>query len=951
MSSQKLRKTKLDQTQIANQATPQLGQSTLGAAIDFDAQSVHSSEDQSIPDVATIVITETVNESTAPTAPPKRRVGVPVTRNSLITPPNENFQTKYYGECPFFPKHPPENITQVYVTSGNVFLICEDAVYATGLVNFKEKKTTDVPFIAKCIPVGVRQITGNHKKVLILIEGKVYTCSNLEDQNCLKRVGELLGVTQIACSEDHYAALTTLGDVYLWGANTYGEIGKDRVVSMERPTRVKELDGKKVIKVVCSNGYTACLTDTGDIISLGEMTWKNPTKVVDVIALRTNLWGLTVDGRVISDEGNYISGDYTVGRITEGLGSLVGDSKGLLLSVKNNEWQLVENIGSRDWSGCATALVVLAGGKKIGFELIYKLYKNFITQMEVIKRVYVDVLLPTIKEKQSELEIKEKKEEKKKKKRTVSYVGDEMSSHFIKLLSPLESFEDLYNVTLEMYGYLMMLYSNNSCFKIWEFYERFFRKVEKEMITYADAFPKLFEVLNIIRVVKSPLLKEISDMESKITEDESTDLFNKHTDLLTVSIIPFKFMARLYDLSVQYRKVNKDFSRSYFERFETVLSRCNESLKFEDILSIEHVYSTPSNEFIVYLSPMRDLVLQLTRPNVREPKYREIFLLMFRLYTSPEVVMTHLIPHASIEETLDRKAQILIVLKQWMQSYPSDFSALGLAEQRLLSFLKSSREPFTKIKQEKAVVLELFHQIKGKPNFVVYQPLSFESTELCYTDFLGDVNKISNSMTYVYKKLFIRIKQVELLYYLDKNKKDQTGNIKNMVDSFNGLSKMYMTMFNNTPQEKKLNLLENTIKMLDVFLKRDRNYHAICGIVFSFVRINDIETLKKKLPSDAKKRYEFFDNLCLFESNYKNLREKIANSEQPLLPFMGTISRDLVLASEYNASKEKELYNLNKLRIMHGVVVDIINYQPGEPTVPSEIDQNFHQKFCQMHGI
>ncbi|EDR28517.1 guanine nucleotide exchange factor, putative [Entamoeba dispar SAW760] len=938
-------------------ATPQLNtpQSGLGYCVDFDNISTQSGEDVQVEfqDTATVVITETVNEKTEKF----KRTSIPRTsfssRGSV-----DDFQTKFYGECPFFPTPIPERIQHVVISSGNIFMIGEDGVYATGLINYKEKKVTENPIVIKGIPAGIKQITGNHKKMIILIDGKVYTTSNLEDIVMLKRVGELQGVSQIACSEEHYAALTTVGDVYLWGTNTYGEIGKNRIVSMNRPARVVELGRKKIIKVVCREGYTACLTEEGDVITLGEMIWQNMDKVVDIVGLRENLWGLKIDGSIISNDGRSVIGNNRIDRITEGLGSIVGESNGKLYVLKNNEWEMVDIIGARDWSGYSTSLCVLENGKKIGFTDIFNEFKKYIKQMTIIKRNYIDILLPKIRDIKMQLSTKDDKKDKKRLKkqmRTLSVEqiqSNESTSHLVKLEEPLEYLYLLYNKSIEVFSFLMKLYGNNISFKISDLYQKFFEDLEVLFIDYSEAFPKYVEVINISKMLCQSFLTEIEQIEkNNFTEDECCLLFNKHCDLLSVAIIPFKFLSKFYELSLQYRKINKEFSRSYFEKFETLLFRCNEILKFEDIHSIEYVYSTSQQEFVVYLSTMKDLVLQLTRPNIREPKYREIFLLMYRLYTSPECVINYLIPHISIDETGDRKTQILIVLKQWMQSYPNDFSLLGKSEKKLINYLSTSKEPFSKIRKEKLIVLDLFNQIKGNSNITIYPPLIFDNSDLDPSDFMGDPYKITNSMTYVYKKLFIRIKPVELLYYLDKTKKDQTYNIKNMIDSFNGLSKMYASMFNKISKDQKLSLLQQTIKILDIFLNRDRNYHAICGIVFAFVRIPEIEQLKSQLKPEERKRYDFFDNLCLFENNYKNLRDTISSSQQPLLPFMGTISRDLVLVSEYNASKEKELFNFNKLRIMHKVVMDIINYQPGEPQIPTDIDNIFHKKFCLMHQL
>ncbi|KAL7720631.1 Guanine nucleotide exchange factor [Entamoeba marina] len=934
-----------DLSVIANQSDSCLQQSLgVECCVDFDTTSADSVEDivEDYKNSAAVVITETVDEKSNP--PQSNQIVVDDDKKQLS--PEIKQHTLFYGESPFFPKTVPENVQEVVVTSANIFMCTTSAVYVTGVYNFKENKSTDTPFILKNLPAAVSQITGNRKRVVLLIEGKVYTSSNLQEHIRLKRVGELIGVKQIACCESHYAALTTYGEVYLWGTNKFGEIGKSRVVSMDRPSRVKELEGKKVVKVLCCEGYTACLTEEGDVVTLGEIDWPNRDKVIDICGNEKELWGLRTDGIVVCNDGSAVSEKYHIDRIKHGLGSVVGESNGLMLVECGREWHYVAVIGSRDWSGYSSLVAVAESGKHMGFTILLNSFRHYISQMEVVERSYTDVLVPKIQNIKNQTSLVDEKKDKKRNKKGPSLSSldksqsEDQTNHLLKLEQPLELLSKLYKQSLEIYKYMLMMYSSISSFKVSDLYDMFFDKLEKLYISYSEAFPKFVEVLNISKMLSPQFLSELNIIEKiNFNEKESTNLFHDHCDLLSIAIIPFKFLTSFYNCSFEYRKIKK-----------ISLDLCNESLRFEDIHSIEHVYSNASLEFIVYLSSMKDLVLQLTRPNIREPKYREIFLLMYRLYTTPECVMSYLIHRPSVDETYDKKKQILVVLKQWIQTYPNDFAMLSKSETKLVKFLQSSHEPYKKIIKEKQEVLQLFQQVK---NGYTEQPytISLNTAELNFTELMIDPNKIANTMTYVYKKLFIRIKPVELLYYLDKTKKHLTQNIKNMIDCFNCLSRMISGAFNSTPDDKKFALLENIVKILNVLLKKDRNYHAICGIVFSFIRIPGIEALKKKLSGELRKNYEYFDDLCLFESNYKNLRDKIDDSEQPLLPFMGTISRDLVLASEYNASMEGKLYNFNKLRIMYQVVMKIINYQPGEPSVPQDVDPTFHEKFCKIHGL
>ena len=77
----------------------------------------------------------------------------------------------------------------------------------------------------------------------------------------------------------------------------------------------------------------------------------------------------------------------------------------------------------------------------------------------------------------------------------------------------------------------------------------------------------------------------------------------------------------------------------------------------------------------------------------------------------------------------------------------------------------------------------------------------------------------------------------------------------------------------------------------------------------------------------------------------------MVKSEKPLLPLMGTCSKNLFLAFEYNSSKEHGLYDFNKLRIMFGVISEFASFQPNEPPPLENIDSLLYAKLTSIHGL
>ncbi|ELP87894.1 hypothetical protein EIN_274810 [Entamoeba invadens IP1] len=873
----------------------------------------------------------------------------------LNIPKIQKHTIKIFGKHLYQPKTIPDKTSYISVTPLNFFYIVDQVVYVTGVLDYKKKIPTLIPKVLMGVTGSVRQIIANHKKMIFINEGKIYSSSNLSDPNLIKRVNDLQGVVQISCSENHYAALTSLGHVYLWGKNLKFEIGTERVVPNDRPSRIEEISTHTIVKVVCGNGYTACLNDNGKVIVVGsEMCWKSNQRFVDIVRFNDHLAGLTATGIVILEDGTIINSDNKITRISEGLGSLVSESSNKMYLLKELEWVYVDNMAKQEWSGCETSLVCFNSNKMSWMCGMIETFELYIEQLQVMKEVYIVKLIQIVNE--NNLDNDETKELKKnklfKKEKKKERPSPPFKNGFCVIKSEtFEVFEKLYKTSFKMYETLLRNYNSKQPFEHTEFYFYFFKKMSSKLISFADTFPRYTEMFNIITVMKSPLYNELESFGATLSEDVSTLLFNKHVDLLSMVLVPFKFLSKMYKNSTQLKNMNKACAQIIFEKFEEVLFRCNESLKLENIKSFEYVYSNPrTQELLVQLSSLEDLVIQLTRPNFREPKFRDIFLLMFRLFTTPECFLAYLLPQSNNKESFETKMQTLDVLKEWMECYPLDFLNIKSGEQSLLYYLKTMKEPYSAIQKVKDDVYHIFEKTKLQTKNEEYPPITYLNI-LRYEEFLLDPTKVTNTMTYVYRKLFLRITKVEFLYYLDKELKESAVNIKNMIDSFNYLSQMYSQMFNEAPKDKQLLILENTIKMLDIFLLNDRNYHAICGIVFAFIRIKEMDSFKNKLSLDLKNRLDFFESLCSFNNNYKNLRDTIGVDESPLLPFMGIISRDLVFASEYNASKEGDLFNFNKLRIMYNVVMNVINYQPNNVICSNNIDEKFHKKFCQFHGV
>ena len=125
---------------------------------------------------------------------------------------------------------------------------------------------------------------------------------------------------------------------------------------------------------------------------------------------------------------------------------------------------------------------------------------------------------------------------------------------------------------------------------------------------------------------------------------------------------------------------------------------------------------------------------------------------------------------------------------------------------------------------------------------------SLDVGRFVFTDLIDPV-KIANPLTSS-TRLFLKIKPIEFLFTHDKSKTDETPNVK-MVDSFNFLSEFCVSWFTKTPEKHHETLIPNTIALLNVFLQRDQNDHAILRDRDSFYKTPNIARLAANVGAPA----------------------------------------------------------------------------------------------------
>ncbi|KAG6544026.1 hypothetical protein Mapa_014549 [Marchantia paleacea] len=131
----------------------------------------------------------------------------------------------------------------------------------------------------------VRVACGAAHTVALTGSGDVYTFGqggfgalghgSKDDINSPKLVETLwgLGIVQVACGENHSAALSADGQVFTWGRGKYGQLGHGTVESEFHPVAVTALSDQMVVQVVCGGDHTMALNSEGELFAWGRNLW------------------------------------------------------------------------------------------------------------------------------------------------------------------------------------------------------------------------------------------------------------------------------------------------------------------------------------------------------------------------------------------------------------------------------------------------------------------------------------------------------------------------------------------------------------------------------------------------------------------------------------------------------------------------------------------------------
>jgi alpha-tubulin suppressor-like RCC1 family protein len=206
-------------------------------------------------------------------------------------------------------------------------------------------------------------------------------------------------ISSVACGQSHSAAIATDGKLYTWGNNGVGQLGRDPSVS-PTDTNPIAVSGSSWVKVVCGQNFTAALNNSNEVYTWGDNTVGQlgrsalgssaytPTKISgvwnDISAGNLHMIGIQTDGTLWAWGSNVQSqvGDGTsvnktspvqIGaypdnqweRVFAGGNSSAATRSGAVIVITSQPANIVE---SNDGSASFTITATITGGGLLSYQ-------------------------------------------------------------------------------------------------------------------------------------------------------------------------------------------------------------------------------------------------------------------------------------------------------------------------------------------------------------------------------------------------------------------------------------------------------------------------------------------------------------------------------------------------------------------------------------------------------
>ncbi|KAL7719144.1 Guanine nucleotide exchange factor [Entamoeba marina] len=469
--------------------------------------------------------------------------------------------------------------------------------------------------------------------------------------------------------------------------------------------------------------------------------------------------------------------------------------------------------------------------------------------------------------------------------------------------------------------------------------------ISRAFVDVATNSGEAFAQLQFVKKNSPQVVHFLQKQENTFDQFDFDVVFDKRSDLPSLLLLPIKFVPEFYMKIKSYHKTLPEEHSDYIEiqkllpQFDKLLTRINDSFHLDDIFDIIKCFPDENGCVSITSGTVTDLIDRLYNLNLNDPSYVDMFIMTHRKFTNSETVINRLVNIYNTTASDDARVGIISVFCQWLRKFVIDFEKNTplLTKIKDISTIQKSDSP--KIERGKTALLSLMNgvsvalQLRTKTR--LHLPLR-PQTSLTYKLFFPtQAQGFAQTLVYFNTIIFSRVSYEELIVMNWSNPKnrEKTPNLQNMTDRFNWIGDFIVSSFEQCPKGERAKFIEGLLKFMKT-LRDLRDIHFLVASMYSLPRL-DIEKIKtKKISCDDNAFINEYEQICSFQHNYKRLRTYISQLETPYIPFIGVLSKDLMLVDEGNSDKLSDgTINLFKWRKVYELIQTVLSAQDPNPTL------------------
>ncbi|KAH0788504.1 RasGEF domain containing protein [Histomonas meleagridis] len=328
------------------------------------------------------------------------------------------------------------------------------------------------------------------------------------------------------------------------------------------------------------------------------------------------------------------------------------------------------------------------------------------------------------------------------------------------------------------------------------------------------------------------------------------------------------------------------------------------------------------------------LILFLTSPDSPNIEFQKMFLMTFSSFSTPPKLLAALltryycditVPESNIkseEELKQVRVRVVRILSSWSKMSPSQFTDDMI--HALHEFLKVI-ENDPNCKMQVNVLSSSLDGLRGKEIKTVRKtsvaaPQPIIGDELPKTILDVDPVELARQASILHNAIFCRIGSLELLTMIWGTKKGGSQNVDELTEHFDMFSRyVQLTVIQGEDVKERAKVFKHWVETAIAFREMN-NFHGVFTVVCALTHRSVLrmkETVKaslKLLARPMKKQYEQLVELCMFQNDFHNYREVLehVHSNEPCVPFIGSLQRDLIYVQNSYPNKIEGLTNVQK---------------------------------------